>query len=404
MKSASVTFSMLLLLSLNSYAQGYPKVGLFGDSVTTASGSLVHVRITVDSFQNMNNLNGSMTWDTSVATYDTVLYPFLSNWNWGFNTSNVANGELSFQHSSVFTIGPTLSDGDSIFSLRFLAKGAAGTSTKVNFSNIPVSLYWFNGFGWNGTIDSVSGFIQITGCQIPAADFSTSINGFSAIFSDLTTGNPVAWQWNFGDGNTSASQNPSHSYSSNGNYLVCLTVTDSCGGDSVCKTIAIFCSLPAASFLHSVSGLSVTFSDQTSGNPAAWSWNFGDGGTDSIQSPSHSFPANGTYEVCLFVSNGCGTDTFCDSVVINLLSVTFRSYEKLTVFPVPANDRFSVLLPPGIETGEIFVTDAFGRMVKNFPFSHGEIAELEIRGMVPGKYFVELFSGSRNMVRAIVVE
>ena len=46
-----------------------------------------------------------------------------------------------------------------------------------------------------------------------------------------STGNPTAWNWNFGDGATSATQSPNHTYNSAGNFTVTLTVGDSSGAD-----------------------------------------------------------------------------------------------------------------------------------------------------------------------------
>jgi PKD repeat protein len=45
-------------------------------------------------------------------------------------------------------------------------------------------------------------------------------------FTDTSTGSPSSWLWDFGDGATSAAQNPSHEYQAVGNYTVSLTVED----------------------------------------------------------------------------------------------------------------------------------------------------------------------------------
>ncbi len=55
-------------------------------------------------------------------------------------------------------------------------------------------------------------------------------------FTDLSADNPTAWAWDFGDGGTSAIQNPKHTFSSPGPYTVSLTVTTSAGGGTAVKT------------------------------------------------------------------------------------------------------------------------------------------------------------------------
>ena len=75
---------------------------------------------------------------------------------------------------------------------------------------------------------------------VPVAEFTayqTSIcPDSSAQFYNRSINNPVSWLWNFGDGNTSESQNPSHIYTIAGIYTVSLTVTNSYGSDTESKT------------------------------------------------------------------------------------------------------------------------------------------------------------------------
>ncbi|MFP4471830.1 MAG: FISUMP domain-containing protein [Bacteroidales bacterium] len=73
----------------------------------------------------------------------------------------------------------------------------------------------------------------------PVSDFSAiPVSGDAPLtvsFSDLSANNPAAWQWNFGDGNTSTQQNPEHIYQNAGSYTVQLTVTNSYGSDTEIK-------------------------------------------------------------------------------------------------------------------------------------------------------------------------
>ncbi|MFC1886908.1 PKD domain-containing protein, partial [Thermodesulfobacteriota bacterium] len=66
----------------------------------------------------------------------------------------------------------------------------------------------------------------------PTADFTFSTTDLTAEFTDTSTdsdGTVVSRSWNFGDGNTSTAQNPSHTYAAAGTYNVSLTVTDDDG-------------------------------------------------------------------------------------------------------------------------------------------------------------------------------
>jgi PKD repeat protein len=77
----------------------------------------------------------------------------------------------------------------------------------------------------------------------PAADFAIAADNLTVYFTDASTdgdGTVTAWEWDFGDGNTSFIQNPTHPYLQAGAYSVTLTVTDDDGdNDSVTKMIAV---------------------------------------------------------------------------------------------------------------------------------------------------------------------
>jgi PKD repeat protein len=77
---------------------------------------------------------------------------------------------------------------------------------------------------------------------LPSADFSASpLTGnytFNVFFTDLSTGSPVSWDWNFGDGTVNVTdQNPTHTYTFSGNFSPSLTVTDGGGNKSTLTKI-----------------------------------------------------------------------------------------------------------------------------------------------------------------------
>ena len=155
------------------------------------------------------------------------------------------------------------------------------------------------------------------GTPPPTAEFSGSpTSGCAPLtvnFTDESTGEITSWSWDFGDGGSSTQQNPSHQYTSAGNFTVALTVTGPGGSDTNTKSNYISVSdVPAAEFSGSpTSGtapLTVDFTDQSTGNPTSWSWDFGDGGTSTQQNPSHTYNDVGTYTVTLTATNSCGSD------------------------------------------------------------------------------------------------
>lgn len=76
-------------------------------------------------------------------------------------------------------------------------------------------------------------------CPAPGPDWSHTANGATVSFTDLTTNTPTSWLWDFGDGNTSTQQNPSHTYAATGTYTTCLTVSNECGTDSSCAWVNV---------------------------------------------------------------------------------------------------------------------------------------------------------------------
>ena len=82
----------------------------------------------------------------------------------------------------------------------------------------------------------------------PKADFSFTSNQLQVDFTDMSTtpkGPITSWAWDFGDGNMSTMQNPSHTYAVSGNFVVCL-IANNGNADTICKTVPITnCTIPA---------------------------------------------------------------------------------------------------------------------------------------------------------------
>jgi len=168
--------------------------------------------------------------------------------------------------------------------------------------------------------DTTSKTVTVTSPAPPVADFRApdTCVGEYILFADLSTGNITSWFWQFGDGDTSIHKHPTHAYDTARSYLATLTVAGPGGSDSVSKWIQIW-DEPVAGFMavpdSGAADLTVTFTDQSVG-ASSYSWDFGDGDTDSVASPVHVYDTVGTFLAIQTVANICGTDV--DSVEIKV--------------------------------------------------------------------------------------
>ncbi|MGD0710415.1 MAG: C1 family peptidase [Bacteroidales bacterium] len=62
----------------------------------------------------------------------------------------------------------------------------------------------------------------------------------------------------------------------------------------------------------------IQFYDKSTNTPNAWSWTFGDGGTSTLQNPSHTYTANGSYNISLTATNGYGDNTYTQTGYITI--------------------------------------------------------------------------------------
>lgn len=76
-------------------------------------------------------------------------------------------------------------------------------------------------------------------CPLPVAAFTLTNNALDISLSNFSYGSPHMTVWDFGDGDTSHVQNPTHTYQQDGVYQVCLTLTNNCGDSTVCDSVVI---------------------------------------------------------------------------------------------------------------------------------------------------------------------
>jgi PKD repeat protein len=100
-----------------------------------------------------------------------------------------------------------------------------------------------NDFGFGVRRVSSLGLHLGEACLPVASSMSFTEDFLDVDFTDASTSqtNPIdSWTWDFGDGNTSTDQNPSHTYATPGQYEVCLTITNLCSSNTFCDSVEVF--------------------------------------------------------------------------------------------------------------------------------------------------------------------
>ena len=181
---------------------------------------------------------------------------------------------------------------------------ATATDASGNISNASSSLPLTTDKSVSSSINAAFTANPKTGCSLPHTVFFTDQSVL-----------PDTWHWDFGDGNISTAQNPIHTYTSAGQFVVLLTIADTMIGVSDSYKDTILISIPTADFtgsaLFGCGPLAVDFTDNSIvSGPASitgWSWDFGDGNISNQQNPSYTYDTPGVYTVSLTItlSSGC---------------------------------------------------------------------------------------------------
>lgn len=205
--------------------------------------------------------------------------------------------------------------------------GDGGSSTAQNPTHQYQDTGWFMVTliaGNNGCYDTlrVPNYIHV---KPPIAIFETGFNcdlPFVRNFTDRSIG-ADEWLWNFGDGNTSALQNPSHTYSTPGTYTVELTVRNLQSGCSHTTRSQVIIADEVANFSASqteICAKSFTTFIATQRHPNGivnYSWSFGDGTTGAGNPVNHTYQTSGNYSIQLIITDaaGCKDTSFLQNYI-----------------------------------------------------------------------------------------
>lgn len=277
--------------------------------------------------------------------------------------------------------------------------GDGGLSAEQN----PSHTYTASGvYSVSLTVETTAGTDKVTKAQYitveqgPDAAFSGApLSGpapLSVLFTDESTPGTQAItrrQWDFGDGGLlSTLTNPTRVYTEPGKYDVSLRVTTPAGTDSLLKPAYVIVTPGVAFSANPAVGkgaLSVQFTDQSDlGNyPAsAYAWSFGDGGSSTETSPSHTYGAPGVYDVSLAITTELG-----ESVSVRPAMITVNPDAEFSAAPANGAPPLDVAFKDTTVPGTMTITGW------NWSFGDGASSTEQNPShayAVPGRYTVAL--------------
>lgn len=217
--------------------------------------------------------------------------------------------------------------------------GAIVTHSFNNVGKYNVTLVSYNSNGCTDTLTK-SNYISVSNASASytTPKLITTCAPLMEKFADPFS-NDIAWEWNFGDGSTSTSENPTHTYLSEGKYRASLTVTNANGCKIPISDLQDFnledINPGFTTTTHICPPSEITFNDTSTG-AVSWVWDFGDGTSSTSKNPDHVYEKSGYYSIKLTVTNsqGCSyTLLKNDAVKVNALEGKISWTGNDSVFP-----------------------------------------------------------------------
>ncbi len=266
-----------------------------------------------------------------------------------------------------------------------------------------------------------------------SAYFSASTSGSVASFTDLSSGNALNYFWDFGDGSTSAtSGSTTHTYTLNGTYYACLTISDTSGcSNTYCGYVTVGnpagnnCSASFYLVQDSTNMYNYTaVSYATTGTSYSYFWDFGDGSSSTQQYPTHTYAGVGPYVLCLTVTDNVGcTATQCDSlyagrgsnvITLNVVQGNSTSVSEIELigalenYPNPFSNATTVSYTLMENTNiELSIVDLLGKTVtvleNNSKQAGNHKIEFNADGVSEGMYLLQLKAGNNISTKKLII-
>jgi gliding motility-associated-like protein len=271
------------------------------------------------------------------------------------NSPPCINSVVNFTNNTTDAVSYNWKFGNALFSTE--------ENPSTNYSsegNYDVQLIASSGFGCKDTL-----VLPVEIVSAPDIEFTLNqevgCDGFILEPTDQTIAFDPQYNWDFGNGQTSAQQIPDFdviypaSLFSDTNYVVTLTVSNICGSESLSDSILIH-PYPVAEFGFMIDTVcdpyQVQFENVSYGEPLSYFWDFGN---DSLS--TEPFPGEQLYDVdtlpidypiTLIAENSCGADTITQFLTVSPIVVNSNFNTSSAIGCPPFEVNFDDYSTPGV--------------------------------------------------------
>lgn len=154
---------------------------------------------------------------------------------------------------------------------------------------------------------------------------------------------------------------------------------------------------PVADFNYSGGG-TINFSNSST-NGVTYFWDFGDGNTSLLQSPSNTYTASNTYPVQLitYSNDSCFSDTIIQNVTVIISGIDgITNNDELIIYPNPANDFIEI--KTNLDFTTIVIMDVTGNIVKKTHYQ----SNINISDLSNGIYFIKLVGEKNSITQKLI--
>lgn len=379
------------------------------------------------------------SWDQNGNTSSTRLKDWLDPDNTGMEKLPGVSWQIILPTSDFIASATEITQGDTVFFTDLsdpgifewdwtFEDGDPATSTEENpwviyadTGYMDVSLTVTNADGTDSEIKT--DYIHVMEMALPVTDFEADVTnilpGQSVHFTDLSTGEPIEWEWTLEGGSPSTSplQNPIIRFNNEGVYTITLIATNLGGSDTLVKEdyIVVGGMAPVADFTADNTQImqdeTVNFTDLSTGDPFEWAWEF-EGGTPETsteQNPENIlYTVGGSFNVSLTVTNALGNNMKIMEDYIHVDWVGIEDFDgpnDFRIYPNPGTGIF-VIQFASVDKQKIYieVSDSEGVIIqKHSLLRDNKTYVLDLQSQPNGLYLVNIYSGKDRVLKKLSI-